>query len=73
MPGASPRSSLTFLVFTRTRTNHSHFEVVVIRAMVWKEFREQGLIALTLLVLGSGILVAELLPHHRANHDDLEV
>ena len=30
----------------------------MIRAMVWKEFREQGLIALTLLVLGTGILVA---------------
>jgi hypothetical protein len=28
------------------------------RAIVWKEFREQGLIALTLLVLGSGILAA---------------
>lgn len=30
----------------------------MIRAIVWKELREQGLIALTLLVLGSGILVA---------------
>jgi ABC-type transport system involved in multi-copper enzyme maturation permease subunit len=30
----------------------------MIRAMLWKEFREQGLIALTLLVLGTGILVA---------------
>jgi hypothetical protein len=30
----------------------------VIRAVVWKEFREQGLIGLTLLVLGSGVLVA---------------
>ena len=29
----------------------------MIRAIVWKELREQGLIALTLLVLGSGILV----------------
>src|SRR6185503_4536660 len=28
------------------------------RAIVWKEFREQGLIALTLLILGSGILAA---------------
>src|SRR5260221_4010328 len=28
------------------------------RAIIWKEFREQGLIGLTLLVLGSGILVA---------------
>ncbi len=28
------------------------------RAIVWKEFREQGLISLTLLVLGSGLLVA---------------
>jgi hypothetical protein len=32
--------------------------VGVVRAIVWKEVREQGLIALTLLVLGSGILVA---------------
>jgi len=30
----------------------------VIRALVWKEIREQGLIGLTLLVLGSGVLVA---------------
>lgn len=30
----------------------------MIRAIVWKEFREQGLIGLTLLVLGSGIQVA---------------
>lgn len=30
----------------------------MVRAIVWKEFREQGLIALTLLVLGSGVLVA---------------
>lgn len=30
----------------------------MIRAIVWKEFREQGLIGLTLLVLGSGILIA---------------
>ncbi len=30
----------------------------VIRAIVWKELREQGLIGLTLIVLGSGILVA---------------
>ena len=30
----------------------------MVRAIVWKELREQWLIALTLLVLGSGILVA---------------
>ncbi len=30
----------------------------MIRAIVWKELREQGLIGLTLMVLGSGILVA---------------
>jgi hypothetical protein len=30
----------------------------VIRAIVWKELREQGLIGLTLLVFGAGILVA---------------
>jgi hypothetical protein len=30
----------------------------VLRAVVWKEVREQGLIALTLLVLGAGILAA---------------
>ena len=30
----------------------------MVRAIVWKEFREQGLIGLTLLVLGSGVLVA---------------
>jgi len=30
----------------------------MIRAIVWKEFREQGLIGLTLLVLGSGIQIA---------------
>ena len=30
----------------------------MIRAIVWKEFREQGLIGLTLLVLGTGVLFA---------------
>ena len=30
----------------------------MIRAIVWKELREQGLIALTLVVLGGGVLVA---------------
>lgn len=30
----------------------------MIRAIIWKEFREQGLIALSLVVLGSGVLVA---------------
>ena len=30
----------------------------VVRAIVWKEFREQGLIGLTLVVLGGGVLVA---------------
>jgi len=30
----------------------------VIRAIFWKEFREQGLIALSLVVLGSGVLAA---------------
>ena len=30
----------------------------MIRAIVWKELREQGLIALTLMVLGAGILIA---------------
>lgn len=30
----------------------------MIRAIVWKEFREQGLIGLTLMALGTGILVA---------------
>ncbi len=30
----------------------------MVRAIVWKEFREQGLIGLTLVVLGSGVLVA---------------
>lgn len=30
----------------------------MIRAIVWKELREQGLIALSLVVLGSGVLVA---------------
>ena len=30
----------------------------MIRAIVWKEFREQGLIGLTLVVLGGGVLVA---------------
>jgi len=31
---------------------------VVIRAVIWKEIREQGLIGLTLVVLGSGVLIA---------------
>ncbi|MBX9582684.1 MAG: ABC transporter permease, partial [Gemmataceae bacterium] len=30
----------------------------MVQAIVWKEFREQGLIGLTLVVLGSGVLVA---------------
>ncbi|HYH65068.1 MAG TPA: hypothetical protein VD866_10275, partial [Urbifossiella sp.] len=30
----------------------------MVRAIVWKEFREQGLIGLTLVVLGGGVLVA---------------
>lgn len=30
----------------------------MIRAIVWKEFREQGIIGLTLVVLGTGVLVA---------------
>ena len=30
----------------------------MIRAIAWKEFREQGLIALTLIVLGGGLLSA---------------
>ncbi|HEX4612525.1 MAG TPA: hypothetical protein VH092_30305, partial [Urbifossiella sp.] len=30
----------------------------MIRAIIWKEFREQGLIGLTLVVLGGGVLVA---------------
>lgn len=30
----------------------------MVQAIVWKEFREQGLIGLTLIVLGSGVLVA---------------
>ena len=30
----------------------------MIRAIVWKELREQGLIGLTLVVLGGGLLVA---------------
>src|SRR5438132_390223 len=30
----------------------------MIRAIVWKELREQGLIAATLVVLGSGVLAA---------------
>lgn len=30
----------------------------MMRAIIWKEFREQGLIGLTLMVLGAGILVA---------------
>jgi ABC-type transport system involved in multi-copper enzyme maturation permease subunit len=34
------------------------WENSVIRAIVWKEFREQGLICLTLIVLGSGVLTA---------------
>ncbi|HEY3788575.1 MAG TPA: ABC transporter permease subunit, partial [Urbifossiella sp.] len=47
----------------------------MIRAIIWKEFREQGLIGLTLLVLGSGILTATATladpPSPGANIDDV--
>lgn len=37
---------------------HFHGSCEVIRAVVWKELREQGLIALVLVVLGAALLIA---------------
>src|ERR1700728_735874 len=52
----------SYLICKRELYNHGESgipilaETTVIRAILWKEFREQGLIALTLILLGSGVL-----------------
>jgi hypothetical protein len=52
----------------RHHAEHSE-EEAVIRAVVWKELREQGLIGLTLVVLGAGVLVAAAALADPANPD----